>query len=806
MDGINSRVLESTKVLSTSQKEANDKQWYKDKIQLLDTGTSRNTYNTNGLSEYHRMKVNYDLYNNILDLSDFEYVTKPFGGEVGELPAKMVNRDIISNKIKVILGLESARPFEYKIIAVNPEATTRKEEKEFSMIRDYVINSIIEPIRKELEVQQQEKLKGKKLSEEEIAEINAQVEEQLKTMTPPEIKTYMERNHLDIAEVQAQHLLEYLLRKEKLERKFNIGMKHAAIAAKEFYWVGDVNGEPSVRVCNPLRCNYDKSPETEFVEDGEWFTYEYRMTPSQVVAFFADELTKKEIDDIYLEFKNYLTRPLTEDLFTFSKNTLITENSNTIRVLHCVWRALREVQFLTYTDEEGNIQQTIVDETYKFNPEAGDIDIHTEYLPEIYEGYKIGVNTYKRLRPLPGQFRDMDNLYNTPLPYYGAIYDADNSLPTSLLDRGKIWQYFLNIVYYRLELVLASDKGKKVLMNLNAIPDSVGLDITKFKYFMETSPYGWLDPNQEGTGYNDMNTVAKVIDLSTASDIAKYVELAEKIKRECGEAMGISPQMEAQIAQRDAVENTKQILQQNSLMLEPFFSLHDLVKRNVLNALINQAKISYAKSKPKKLSYVLDDMSVKSFDFDFNLLENSTLGLFISNSGEVQRMKDTLLQLSQVALQNQQATYKDIISIMKEPSISEAENILEKSQKESYEREMNKMQQEQNNAKELEKIKEDAANKQHEREKELIVLKESERRETEIQKISLVGASYNPELDKDNDGENDFIEIARKGLETEIKQRKQNLDERKFELEKQVKKEELDIKRAALNKRNNSKK
>jgi hypothetical protein len=199
-------------------------------------------------------------------------------------------------------------------------------------------------------------------------------------------------------------------------------------------------------------------------------------------------------------------------------------------------------------------------------------------------------------------------------------------------------------------------------------------------------------------------------------------------------------------------------------------------------------------------------MSVKSFDFDFNLLENSTLGLFISNSGEVQRMKDTLLQLSQVALQNQQATYKDIISIMKEPSISEAENILEKSQKESYEREMNKMQQEQNNAKELEKIKEDAANKQHEREKELIVLKESERRETEIQKISLVGASYNPELDRDNDGENDFIEIARKGLETEIKQRKQNLDERKFELEKQVKKEELDIKRAALNKRNNSKK
>ena len=806
MDGINSRVISSTKVLSTSQKDANDKQWYKDRIQLLDTGTSRNTYNTNGLSEYHRMKVNYDLFNNILDLSDFEYVTKPFGGEVGELPAKMVNRDIISNKIKVILGLESSRPFEYKVIAVNPEATTRKEEKEFSMIKDYVINSIIEPIKKELEIKQYEQLQGKQPTQEEIANINANVEEQLKTMTPDEVKVYMERNHQDIAEIQSQYLLEYLKRKEKLQRKFNIGAKHAAIAAKEFYWVGDINGEPSVRVCNPLRCNYDKSPETEFVEDGEWFTYEYRMTPSQVISFFADDLTKDEIEDIYVEFRNYLTRPLTEDLFTFSKNTLITENSNTIRVLHCVFRALREVQFLTYTDEEGAIQETLVDETYKFNPEAGDIDIHTEYLPEIYEGYKIGAGIYKRLRPVPGQFRDMDNLYNIPLPYYGAVYDADNSLPTSLLDRGKIWQYLLNIVYYRLELVLASDKGKKVLMNINAVPDSTGLDIVKFKYFMETSPYGWLDPNQEGSGYSDMNTVAKVIDLSTASDIAKYVELAERIKRECGEAMGVSPQMEAQIAQRDAVENTKQILQQNSLMLEPFFSLHDLVKRNVLNALINQAKVSYAKNKPKKLSYVMDDLSVKSFDFDFNLLDNSSLGIFISDSGEVQKIKDTITQLSNIALQNQQVTYKDIISIMKEPSLSGAEDILEKSQKEAYEKEMNKIQQEQNNAKELEKIKEDAAKRQHEREKELIVLKETERRETEIQKIAITGASYNPDQDKDEDGENDFLEIARKGVETEIKQRKQNLDERKFEHDKEVKKEELAIKRAALAKKGSSSK
>ena len=62
------------------------------------------------------------------------------------------------------------------------------------------------------------------------------------------------------------------------------------------------------------------------------------------------------------------------------------------------------------------------------------------------------------------------------------------------------------------------------------------------------------------------------------------------------------PQMEAKIAERDAVANTQQALAQNSLILEPFFSLHDWVKRNVMEALLDRAKVCYGIKKPKKLS------------------------------------------------------------------------------------------------------------------------------------------------------------------------------------------------------------
>lgn len=786
--------------LSRAAKEANDFQWYKNKVDLLDKGSVRTTYGYGGISEYHRMKVNYDLYNNMIDLRDFEYVCKPFGaGEEGfELPAKMVNRDILSNKIKVILGMEMRRPFDYKVLAVNPEATTRKEQEQFGRVRDFVVSSIVTPIRQQLEVQQQEQLQGRKLTSEERQRIQAEVEQQLKAMTPEEVKVYMEREHQDPAEVLSHQLLQYLTIRRDLPAKFNLGAKHAAITAKEFYWVGEVNGEPDVRVCNPLRFNYSVGPETEYIEDGEWATYEYRMSPSDVVSFFADELDESEIDSIYKDYSNYTHNMFEKDLFDWNgKNGALSMDdylgNNTVRVLHAVWKSLREVKFLTYEDENGDIQEIIVDETYKLNPAMGDISITSEWIPECYETYKIGADIYKKMRPVPGQFKDMDNLYECKLPYKGAVYDATNSQPTSMMDRGKVWQYYLDIVYYRLEMMMASDKGKKVFMNINAIPDSAGIDIEKFQYYMESSPFAWYNPNEEGVGYQDVNTIAKVIDLSLASDMMKYLELAERIKAECGEAMGVTRQMEAQLEQRDAVANTRQALVQNSYILEPFFNLHNRVKKNVLTALLETAKVCYSNKKPQKLYYALDDMSIQVLDMDPTLLDNSTLSLFVNDTSKAQEIKDTITQLAHAALQNQQVKLSDILSIIKEDSITVAEDKLLSSEREQQEFQQQLQQQQIDAQRQMQEAEAEFTREKWKHEKELVVLKEEERRETEIIKGAMTGMSFNPDADSDGDGENDFFEIAKHGLDAEIKRDKNALDREKFEHQKVVDKAKLQI-------------
>ena len=236
--------------LTRGQKNASDKQWFKDQINTLDKvsfskgGLFGFNERDTGISEYRRMKINYDLFNNIINKTDFEHVCYPFGKEVGELPADFTNKDIISGKVKALMGMEMKRPFSWKVIAVNEEATTRREQEEFSRMKDFVINSIMEPIRAEVEKKYAQD-NGKQLTPDEEQRIQEQVQEELKTLTPPEIKRYMEREHQDPAEALSHQLLEYLIEKEDIKMKFNKAWKHGLISGREIFCGGIVTGNRS---------------------------------------------------------------------------------------------------------------------------------------------------------------------------------------------------------------------------------------------------------------------------------------------------------------------------------------------------------------------------------------------------------------------------------------------------------------------------------------------------------------------------------------------------------------------------------
>ena len=781
-------IFNNTQRLTRAQKEANDKKWFKDQLRSLNkisfsTGSMFGLTNLGrGISDYRRMKVNYDLFNNVINKADFEHVCYPFGKEAGELPVDFTNKDIISGKIKALLGMEMRRPFSWKVVATNTEATTRKEEEEFSKLEDFVVNSIIAPIKQKIELEQAQALKGQELTTEEKQRIEQEVAQKLKTMTPQEVKRYMAREHQDPAEVLAHQLLQYLIQKENIRMKFNKGWKHGLIAGKEIFWVGIVNGEPILKVVNPLNFDYDKSSEKDFIEDGDWACYEMSMTPSEIAKYFGSELTNVELDELYESYNN--TNSLPDAAFTFREDGVSVNLG--IRVIHAEWKALKPFKFIYGIDPEtGEPYEDIVDESYKMNIEAGDYKEETVWIPTKYEGYQIGNDKFAMLREVPGQHKDLTNLYECKLSYIGSTYDNLNSSTTSLVDRMKYYQYFFNILWYRIELLIGSDDGKSLLLNANLIPKSSGMDFEKWMYYFKVNKLGLLDPTEEGNkGNQNIGEAAKEIDMSLVSDIQKYMQLAEYIERRCGESVGITKQIEGQIGTEEAVRNTQQALVQSANILEPYFDMHNLIKKNVLQALIETAKVAYSELQPKSLSYVLDDMSVAMLTPDYELLENSTYGLFVSNSMKADETLQTMQQLSHAALQNQQVELSDVLMIMNSESTQEAEELLKVAEQNRAEREQAMQQQQMQSQEQQAEAQRNWEREKMDKEHEYRMAEIDLKGEKDIQKQVILSMGFNENKDLDKDGMPDVLEVAKFDLDANIKQRKQDLDEKKLEQQK----------------------
>lgn len=797
------------KRLTRDEKNAHQKRWFKDELDNLDRiSFSNGSYfeftsdGGNTGSEFRKMKINYDLFNNIINKRDFEHVCAPFGAEVGELPADFTNKDIISGKVKALIGMEMKRPFSWKVIATNEEATTRREQAEFGKHKDFVVNSIMEPIRTEIQQKYVQQQQGRELSPDEARKIQEQVAQELKAMTPPEVKKYMKREHQDPAEALSHQILEYLMQKEDIKMKFNKAWKHGLISGREIFWVGVVNGEPVLRVVNPIKFDYDKSPELDFIEDGEWGSYEMYMTPSEIISTFGSELSDVEIDEIYDDYAHGEALPSS---FTFRDDGI--SSTTGTRVLHGEWKALKPFKFLTTQDPEtGEIYEDIVDESYKLNVEAGDLEIQTEWIVTKYEGYKIGKDKYVHLREVPGQYKDLNNLHVCKLSFIGATYDNLNSEITSLIDRMKYYQYLYNILLYRIELLTASDKGKQMLLNLNMVPKNSGIDVEKWMYFFETAKIGWMDPNEEGNkGNTDISQAAKEIDMSLASDIQKYIQLAEYIEQRCGQSVGITSTIEGQTGNNQAVGNVQVELVQSANILEPYFELHNNIKRNVLQNLIEVAKVAYAEFQPAYLNYVLDDMSRMMIGMDYELLENSTYGIFVSNSMKSHEALQMVQQLSHAALQNQKVEMSDVIKVMRSESIQEAEELLKVAEEGRMEREQAQNQAQIEAAAQKEERDREFKREEWAHEIDKIETQEELKTDREIQKQLILSMGFNEDKDLDKDGVPDVLEVAKFGVDAEIKARKQNLDEAKQKHTEEVDKEKIKLEKQKLKKDANKK-
>lgn len=743
------------------------------------------SYDTNRRSTRYNKKINYDLYAGVFHKDDLTYVINPLGLDKSDVPAELKHYDIVTPIFNLLIGEESKRLASYQVRAVNTDAISQKQEQLAQAIKQMLqarLSANIPPEEKE--------------NPEYLKELNK----------------YARYGYKDIREVMATRSLEYLLKKLEVPTKLLTGFEDVLIAGEEIYRIDVVNDEPTFRRCNPLETFYLLPHNSFYIDDSDVIVEETWMSVGDIIDTWYKELTPQQID--YLESGVNRTGSLVDTLNYETPRNIYTSDipeidtvndlsqhysyydkgRDKIRVLRAVWKSRRKVGVITSENEFGEEERIVLDETYK--PLPGE-KVEWLWINEYREGTRIGADMFVDMKRCKTQRRNMDNLSECKSPYVGTVYNSNNSVSVSLMDRIKPYQYLFNIIFYRTELALAKSYGKIMEFDLASLPKTEGFDIDKWLYYVQAANISFKNSFEESEkgrqlGMMSGSTSNREYNMEQGQYIDKHIQLLEYIEGKVGELSGVTKQRQGQVHNRELVGNVERSVTQSSFITEKWFEVHNNTKKRVYEALIEVAKDAW-RGKSKKLQYIMDDMATVFADIDGNEFDNAEYGVFLSNSSKDNEALQTLRSLTQTGLQSDKLSLSNVVDIMMSDSITETKNKLL-----DYEavREQQVQQEQQMRQEEIQSQKEQLAaqleaNKILEQQK--IDLKKYEidtNNETKIQVAEIQVYSRQMELDQNANGIPDPLEVGRLALE----ERQADSDMFEREQESKFKKQESDKK------------
>lgn len=777
------------------------KKWQEDCVNYI-IGEGNVTSGGNSTSYYGELQTYYNLYNSIFDEKDFKSITNPFKVEDG-FPATPHDFNIIRPKVDLLIGEETKRPLNFRVIRTSQEATSEMQEKEKQMILQYIEAAITANMSPEEAQQFQQQLQSGEI------------------MPPEQIAKYMDKDYKDIVENTAYHSLTYLREKLDLDNEFIKGWKDGLISGREIYYVGVLNAEPYAERVNPVCFSYDKSPDLDFIEDGSWCCRKMRMPITEVYDRYYDKLEEKDLDKLEEMIGSTPGRNLGDrspvdmgiQLRIYDNPIFEGSGKSLVNVWHCCWKSFKKIFYVTTTDDAGQPQINIVDETYQ--PVGNEVSIEPDWIIEVWEGYRAGSDLYFGIQPIEYQHVSIDNPNSQKLPYCGAIYSNTNSKPRSLVSILKPLQYMYIVLWYRLELAIARDKGKVVNMDITQIPKSMNISPAKWMHYLSSvgvnfiNPYeeGWNIPGREGGKPAQFNQIT-ALDLTMSNVIAEYIQLMDKIEELAGTISGITQQREGAVSSSEMVGNVERSVVQSSHITEPLFWVHNQCKRRVLNMLLNTAKGAWEETGKQKLQYIFDNGERAFLDITPKFYYED-MDVFVSDTSKDLENIQKLQQLIQPAMQNGASLLEaaeiltnDNFNIIKQKlkDMQTRQEQVQQQQQEAEAQQQQQLQQMQNEAKQQELMLQEA-------QMDLQRYQIDQDNQTKIAVAQINAYRGTEELDQDQNGIPDPIEIGKQAIEQqkinqeaynkryEAKQ-KREIEDQKIQLEKDKMKHETELQKA----------
>jgi hypothetical protein len=411
----------------------------------------------------------------------------------------------------------------------------------------------------------------------------------------------------------------------------------------------------------------------------------------------------------------------------------------------------------------GNEQSMLVDETYKSGTIPTQQSLEWGWINEWYQGTKIGPDIY-HIKPF--------KLLNY-CPIIGTTYEVKNTEARSLVDLMKPFQVLYNVCMNQLYKLLEKEVGKVQLMSLRHVPipkdgdAQDALDIWEMEarnrgvVFIDDSPENLKAPSS----FNQFTS----LDLTRTSEIQARYTLAQQLKAECWELVGMSKQRMGSVSASESATGTQTAVQQSYSQTEPLFIAHEYVMGQLYQAIIDAA-LYVESSKPQStLSYITSEGESAFVQVNGTDLKFRDLKVFLTNRPEDTQMFNELRLLAQPLMQNGGSLY-DVIELYSTKSMRE----MKKTFKELRDQQI--AQQQQTQQLEQQKLEQQAQQTQATLQQAAQLAQEKQAHEDyqnqldrinkkEVALINALGRNENASADVDESGVADALELSNMSLQ-----------------------------------------
>ena len=683
-----------------TEKEKKDESWIKNTMDY---------FANKAYAEYVKNRdtfvKNYDLVKGILHQEDFyqEPDVKSFTDMLEAdlaLPAYVKHYSIVTTPINELIGEISKRPDTYRVKAFDDDSQSEELQFKTETLQNFIMAQAKQKIIEKIT------MSGQEMPEEE----------EIQQMTIEQVKDQLD-SYTSVAEKWANHILTCQKAEFNLKEKSEDAFRDLLISAREYYHIYEDNSKLgfNIEVANPKNTWFLSTPDRKYISDPTGRAQSAYaagtvqvMELSEIIESIPD-ITKEEIDHLRSSLQDYglinvresnlgnpnapegidsvnydtydplvlQTRMMIESEMKENNDGLkdflgLTNNVSSFGykyvVVRAYWISKKKIGKLIYLDELGNEQSTLVDENYKSGTMPTQQSLEWGWINQWYQGIKIGPDIY-HIKPF--------NLLNY-CPIIGTVHEVKNTEARSLIDIMKPFQVIYNVCMNQLFKLLEKEVGKVQLMSLRHIPipkdgdAQDALDIWEMEarnrgvVFIDDSPENLKSPSS----FNQFTS----LDLTRTQEIQSRYTLAQQIKAECWELIGMSKQRMGSVAASESATGVNTAVQQSYSQTEPLFVAHEYVMGQLYQAIIDAAQYIESDKPQSTLSYITSEGLSAFIQVNGNDLKFRDLKVFPTNRPEDTQMFNELRQLAQPLMQNGGSLY-DVIELYGTKSMREMKKV-----------------------------------------------------------------------------------------------------------------------------------